>query len=73
MKNAGLQLDDRVIWAYRHHLNSKSVTMIVKHGRCLRQVKHRRPYYDEPMAWVWFDDNKHPSKVPLWKLEKEEE
>ena len=73
MKNADLQLDDRVIWAYRHYLNSKSATMIVKHGRFLRQVKHRRPHYGEPMAWVWFDGNKHPSKVPLWELEKEEE
>lgn len=73
MKNSDLGLDDRVIWCYRHHLNAKSVTLIIKHGRFLRQVAHRRPYYGEPMALVWFDGNKHPSRVPLWELEKEKE
>ena len=72
MKNSDLRLDDNVIWAYRHHLNHKSITIIVKRGRFLRQVKHRRPYYGEPMAYVWFEGNKNPSKVPLWELEKEE-
>lgn len=73
MKNSDLELDDRVIWCYKHHLNAKSVTLIIKHGRFLRQIAHRRPYYGGPMAWVWFDGNKHPSRVPLWELEKEKE
>lgn len=64
---------DRVIWSYIHHLNSKSSTVIIKHGRYVARVKHTARYIGPQLAWVEFDGNKRLSKVPYWELEPETE
>ena len=63
---------DRIIWTYRHSLNSKSKTYITKHGRYLGKRHHTYRFKgDCQMAWVHFDGNKHKSCVPLYQLEIE--
>jgi hypothetical protein len=61
---------DRVSWTYIHHLNSKSSTIITKHGTLIRfscAIKNFR-YVAGTIAIVHFDNNKHPSKVPTKEL-----
>lgn len=70
----GLKPGNRVIWAYRHHLNAQSTTMIIKHGYYIGKRKHTYRFKGPAqMAYVQFDGNKHKSCVPLWQLEMEEE
>lgn len=68
-----LKSGDRVIWAYRHHLNARSTTIIIKHGYYMGKRKHTYRYSGVQMAYVQFDGNKHKSCVPLSQLEMEEE
>ena len=67
---------DRIIWTYQHHLNSKSVTIRVKHGTLIREIVAKR--HDTGMSWpeinyalVHFDGNKNLSRVPINELEPE--
>lgn len=68
-----LKSGDRIIWAYHHHLNARSTTMIIKHGYYIGKRKHTYRYKGEQMAYVQFDGNKRKSCVPLWQLEMEKE
>lgn len=71
MKN--FKKDDRVIWSYVHHLNSKSSTVLIKHGRYVAKIRHTYRYNGPQLAAVEFDGNKRLSKVPLYELEVERE
>lgn len=64
---------DRVIWCYLHHLNSKSTTLVNKHGTYIAKKKHTARYTGLQMAYVHFDGNKRYSSVPLCELELEKE
>ena len=64
---------DRIIWCYRHHLNSKSTTLVVKHGTYIAKIRHTYRYNGPQLAAVEFDGNKRLSKVPLYELELEKE
>lgn len=70
-----LKSGDRIIWAYRHHLNNRSTTIIIKHGYYIGKRKHTSRYKGFQMAYVQFDGNKRKSCVPLWELglEKDDE
>lgn len=64
---------DRVIWSYIHHLNHKSSTIIIKHGRYVARINHTCRYRGPQQAYVEFDGNKRLSKVPYYELEPETE
>lgn len=59
---------DKVIWCYRHHLNSKSATSIVKHGIYIAKTRCTYRYNGPQLAAVEFDGNKRLSKIPLYEL-----
>lgn len=61
---------DKVEWAYKHHLNSKSFTYITKTGivqEITGNIKNVR-YVSGSHAKVLFKGNKHPSIVPIKEL-----
>lgn len=64
---------DRVIWCYRHHINSRSSKIITKHGTYIAKIRHTYRYNGPQLAAVKFDRNKRLSKVPLYELELEKE
>lgn len=69
---------DRVSWSYKHWLNSRSSTMITKHGVFIRKINRKQTYLkhgiiERKMGLVLFDGNKHPSRVPLISLFNEPE
>ena len=69
----GIKKGSRVTWCYRHHLNSTSTTLIVKHGTYIAKIRHTYRYNGPQLAAVQFDDNKRLSKVPFYELELEKE
>ncbi len=70
---SGVEKGDRVIWCYRHHLNNRSSTIIIKHGTYIAKIRHTYRYNGPQLAAVAFDGNKRLSKVPLYELEPEKE
>ena len=62
---------DRVIWHYRDGCVPKSKVGIYK-GTVRHTVKHWGQCGAVQMAWVHFEGNKNPVKVPLKDLVKEE-
>lgn len=68
-----MQPGDRVLWSYKHHLNSRSVTIITKAGTLLEITgkKKSKRYVSGTHAKVHFDGNKHPSTVPIKELTKQ--
>ena len=59
-------IGDRVSWTFRHHLNSKSSTLITREGFLLKIPND----YQHKKATVHFDRNKHPSKVWYTELRR---
>lgn len=68
-----IEKEDRVIWCYRRHLNSKSIALVIKHGTYKAKIRHTYRYKGPQLAAVEFDGNKRLSKVPLHELELETE
>ena len=68
---------DRIMWLYKHHLNSKSVTIRVKHGTYIRGITIQRrdggmSWPETKYAYVHFDGNKNPSRVLIRELKKDD-
>ena len=65
---------DRVLWKYKHFLNSRQFTMIHKTGVFIRKVKPIKKYLADwnisREAVVKFDGNKTASTVDISQLEK---
>lgn len=69
-KNKSFKKGDRVVWTYRHWLNSKSSTLLQKDGTFIETTgkKKNKRYVSGTHAKVHFDGNKHPSVVPIKEL-----
>lgn len=67
----GFNVGDRITWQYTHHLNSKSTTEIIKHGKYCGLVRHSQRWHGKQLANVLFDGNKGKSRVPLNSLRKQ--
>ena len=70
-----LEKGDKVMWAYRHHYNSKSSSMITKKGVYVRPIVTKKS--DGGMrsttthyAMVKFNGNKYASRVLISELVK---
>ena len=67
-----LKSGDRITWIYTHHFNSKSRARRLKTGSYIGLIKHSVRYEGGQLAMVQFDGNKGVSRIPLYKLRKEE-
>ena len=59
----------RVVWKYRHYLNTRSVLTRAKQGEYFGKIRHTVKHQGPQLALVHFDGNKHPSRVPYDELE----
>jgi len=63
-----MEKGQKIKWQYTDHLNTTSSVECIKTGIYLRAIRHTVRYGGVQLAFVKFDGNKRPSKVPQMEL-----